>query len=703
MADDIDILLGRAAHYLASGEVEQAFLIYTDLFKLHASNPLVCIGLGKSLCAKGETEKAVQLIDDFINSHTEYSTNPELYFVKGYALEGKALWLEAIKCYESCIYLDPKHFDALYNQGNIYLEMGKYSEALVRYGIAIGLNPNHARLLNNAGIACVKSDQFDRGIFYFEAALKLDPHFADGLANKAWTLLSLRRADEALEQFRKLIDLGERLESKLTVIDAYKGCGLAQIEVNSNMDALDSFSTAIGLDPSNPELLNNRGNVYKYLDQWSLAISDFQQALALRMDYAEAHSNLGNVFKELANFQQALHHYSLAIELKPGFAQAHLNKALILLGQGSFEAGFQEYEWRWATPEYASQVLQTTKPLWEHSSALDSKIDPSLKTSSLHSKRLLVWNEQGVGDDIYFVRFLPLIRALVKHLIVRVDERLVGILSRSFTDIQFVAESQSLMESEYDVHIPIGNLAQIGCTWSNFEQLNNEIKNPQPNTLVPAQLRTPYLICPPSEVAKTRSALMGRLSLGGGSVIQQFTSTKTDFVIGVSWKSLHPQSGAKRSIALVDLLRSFHTGFDELQINESQVKETSSFKRLHWVSLQYSDVFDEIKSAANLSGLQVHTVNGLDAERDLDGLASAMCACDLVITIDNTTAHLAGALGLNTWVLLPLTSDWRWQVTEDVVYGYPTAKIYRQRIVNEWDAPLGEMAAALMELLTISK
>ena len=680
MSSDIDSTLSKAAQLLHDGEVGNAFALYESLLLDHPSDLRVIIGVAKSLCAKGEIDEAGEFIDECFEKFAHASTSATLNFLKGFTFEVKGLWQEAIKCYEACIYFDPKHFDALYNQGNIFLELGRYSEAMTRYEFATELIPTHSRLLNNAGIASVKLGQFAKGVAFFEASLNATPKFVEAVTNKAWTLLTMGLANEALEQFKELLELGQELNLQLTVSDAHKGCGIAYVELLKNSEALVSFTKAIQLDPNNPELLNNRGNVYKYLCQWESAIADLRQAIELQNDYAQARSNLGNVYKEMGEFEQALDEYQNAIQLQPGFAQAHLNKALLLLGQGQFDSGFQEYEWRWATPEYSAQVLQTSKPMWEIDKTLfdtlngTSGVEPisapisasvALETSTL---RLLVWNEQGVGDDIYFVRFLPLIMQFVGRLIVRVDERLVPIFAHSFPGIHFVAENKQLSENEFDVHIPIASLARWGQLFLAQGSKISKFKSP-PNSF----LATSYLACPPKPGGETNEII-------------ELKQSQNEFVIGISWKSLHPQSGTKRSLALEEFIQ-------QLQSPEG------SIKTINWVSLQYSEVSTEIKDAAVKTGVQVRAIEHLDAEHDLDEMARVMSACDLVISIDNTTAHMSAALGVKTWVLLPFTSDWRWQVVRDPVYGYSSARTFRQTDFNQWSAPLAEMADELEKLL----
>ena len=684
MPSDLGSDLARAAHLLASAQIEEALALYRDLFGRYPNELSVLLGLAKVLCAKGDTNQALTFLQAYSKTQSQPSTSAELYFLKGFALESKADWQEAIKCYETCIYFDPSHFNALFNQGNVFLELGRYNEALVRYNLAAQLDTKHPQLLSNAGIACVKLGDLEAALTYFDKAIQAVPHFVQAVANKAVTLLEMGRARDALDQFTQLLSLGREQNLLTTTSQALRGRGLAQVELQRNEDALESFSQAIEIDPHNAELLNNRGNVYKYLGHWDKATADFEQALVYRADYAQARSNLGNVYQDRGLFDEAFREYQRAIQLEPSFAQGHLNMALLMLGEGKFESGFQEYEWRWATPEYAVQVLHTSQPLWEPpllgGGALPA---PSIDSSSPKPLRLLVWNEQGVGDDVYFARFLPMIPLLasfVQKVIVRIDARLIPVFSYSFPNIEFISEAAQLTDQNFDAHVPIGSLAK----WSKFQG---------------AVKTAGYLRCEPGRVTELRRSLIAELSVRDPHNSQSEGTPFTDFVIGISWKSLNPKSGAKRSLALSELMEQVQRKINfGLEADPSALNALRT-KRIRWLSLQYSDVAEEINHAEDHCGVHVHSMKSLDTEHDLDRLSQVICGCDLVISIDNTTAHMAGALGVKTWVVLPFTSDWRWQVVQDPVYGYASAVSFRQAVPSEWAAPLAQVGAELCQLL----
>jgi tetratricopeptide (TPR) repeat protein len=688
-APDLHQLLENASLLIESGNWHEAKSIYEQLYPYYPGNRLLCISMARAHCATGDFAQATEFVNHCFSEYPDTKQWAELYFYKGYALEQTGALEDALRAYEVCVYFDPLHYEALVNQGNIYLDLTKYEQAFARFEIASQVRSDEARIYNNAGIAKVHLSHledavglFDKGIAICRAWLDSNqslsaenaPHFAQTtlllqiLTNKAWALHGGGKAHEALACFRQSLNLvqglirhsGISFDYESTLADIYKGVGLSELGLNEPLEALNSFSKGLLANPNHAELLNNRGNVYKYLERFEEAIADFNQALVVQNDYALAHSNLGNVYTELGDIKCALACYNTAVQLQPTLAQAHLNKALILLSRGEFSKGFEEYEWRWATPEYSTQALQTDKHLWEWDKPGEQRFDSDLDIISPNPVRLLVWNEQGVGDDIYFVRFLKFIQeqaTQVNQLIVRVDKRLIPLLSRSFEGVVFVPETNGLEQFDYDQHVPMGSLAKYASILMESAQVSLD-------------LSAGYLRCEDKRVNDLRDQLFAAINRRVDSA---------HMVIGLSWRSHHRLSGAKRSIPLEMLIQSMVS-----TLAPSFGGKQALLERLSFVSLQHAPNTSETQELFARSGVRVHEMAGLDLEDDLDSTAALIKACDVVISIDNSTAHLSASLGAKTLVLAPLSCDWRWQVSQDQVFGYPNAVVFRQRVRGRW-------------------
>jgi len=664
MRSDLSTQLLQGEKLLESGLIQEGVDHFNKLTQSFPTDLNALIGLVKGLCMSGlrpSFDLAISRVDRFMQSVPQAKTSPELSFFIAFAQEQTGRWSDAIKNYEVCIYFNPSNFAALFNLGNIFLEIGKYPEALSRFELCCELKPRDPEIYNNCGIAFEKMGQLEQSLAMFDKAVEVDPQFIKALVNKAWVLLGSGQAVNALDSFQSLINLSDPVDLNANF---YKGLGLAQVELNLISDALASFSRASELEPLNPEHYANRGNVFRRLKEFELSRDDFNHALKLKPDYAIVYSNLGNLYRDINDTAQALTNFSKAIELEPSLAQAHLNKALLLLGGGQFDVGFLEYEWRFATPEYSKHVLRTMLPLWDMVDFVSAMNNPDTRVSD---KKLLIWNEQGVGDDIYFVRFVQDIRALGIDVAVRVDPRLCKLFSRSWPELRFIPEGEPIDMDDFDAHVPLGSTAKYARQF--FEIKRSLSSGPK----VSLDLFRPYL------TLDNKSDLLNQ-------------HHKDELVIGLSWLSTHPVSGAQRSVPLKELMKAFilsnsveGAANDTLSVS---IKSSLGAKSIRFVSLQYSNVGSEINNVLLDCNVEVEQVSGLDLQKDLESLSSLIGSCDLVISIDNTTAHLSAAIGAPTWVLLPLACDWRWQekVVDDPIYGYQSAKTYQQIESGQWDA-----------------
>ena len=680
-------LLLKGEKILESGEALAAVEFYKDLTQKFPDDLSVFEGFSKALCLSDETSNfalVTKTIDSLISRIPSAARSTQLQFYKAFSLERCGKLLEALKNYEICIFFNPAYFEALFNQGNIYLELGKYTQALARFELCSQLKPHDPEGFNNSGVVFDKLGSPLSAIALFNQAIEVDEHFTKAYLNKAWTLLGLDEAGQALEVFHSLVLKNPVLAS---TSDVNKGIGLAQVHLNRLEEAAASFTKAVSLDPKNPEHFANRGNVFKRLGLLEKAFDDFNVALTLKNDYALVYSNLGNLFKDLGDPAKALLNFSKAIELEPMLAQAHLNKALLLLGQSEFAAGFEEYEWRWATKEYAHQYLQTDLPLLKFSDLVLNQKNDSLKAKNASWKKVILWNEQGLGDDVYFSRFIGLLQKSELELYVRVDPRLCKLLSKAWPSIKFIPEGQQIELGKFDAHIPIGSLAcyplwlgSKSCVWGKDSVSDSESKD------MPIKLSRSYLGFDTEEAQILKKSILNQIK--GVSTADR----QRDLVVGLSWLSTHPITGSIRSIALKQLVKQLDPQLSQPEVLEANLDTSVKLRNIRWVSLQYSNVTEEIDSLAKDCSTVVTEVQGIDLQEDISSLANLMGSCDLVISIDNTTAHLSAALGVETWVLLPTASDWRWQVVTDSIYGYETAKVYRQLKFGDWEELLNRVS-----------
>jgi len=287
-----------------------------------------------------------------------------------------------------------------------------------------------------------------------------------------------------------------------------------------------------------------------------------------------------------------------------------------------FEAGWSLYEWRWKRTEAFSNPLQSSKPLWK----------PSKK------QRVLLWCEQGVGDEVMFASLIPDIYSSSSKLIVLTDKRLIPLFRRSFPDdIDFRPSNEVVSETEYDSQISMGSVPL------HFRQSIDSFKHSAQGWLSASTVKAKNL----------RSQLL---------------SDDSETLIGISWNTTAHHNGAQNRL-----------------IPLNQIAQMLHAPKVRLVSLQYGDFVNEVKKLSTDYGIKVAQVTEIDNMNDIDGLAALISACDQIVSIDNITVHLAGALGKETKVFLPYACDWRWGQSSQDSYWYDSVQLYRQIIISDWE------------------
>ena len=319
--------------------------------------------------------------------------------------------------------------------------------------------------------------------------------------------------------------------------------------------------------------------------------------------------------------------YHKAIGINPEYAEAHNNLGLALLLKGDFVQGWSEYEWRLKCSAFEIHDRNFPQPCWEG--------------SDINKKFMLIWGEQGVGDQIMFASLLSRFQQQAQRVFVEIQRRLVPLFKRSFPEVSFFSiqdpPNSRLLDRSIHYQLPMGSLAQ----WL----LPNEESFPKSYSYLKAN------------ADNTRKLKAKYQQLANGKLL-----------IGISWQSVNKYIGKPKSTSLI------------------QWRDLLSQKGCFFVNLQYSDVKIEIDAFTNQTGLSIYRDEDIDSLKSLDDFASQVAALDLVISIDNSTVHVAGALGRSVWTLLQYAPDWRWQLDRSDTPWYPSMTLYRQPVLGDWDA-----------------
>ena len=404
--------------------------------------------------------------------------------------------------------------------------------------------------------------------------------------------------------------------------------------------------------PKNEVLLNTLSIVYRRKGRFREAEVWAKKALEIKRDFWAAHNNLARIYHDQGSLKESINYYRWVLEKNPNYIQARSNFALALKSAGDFKGSLSEY--RKLIKVSSSNIvryhlgvslitLSTFIEGWryyEYRWYADTNVnvqwpfDRDKMWKGEEGGELVLWREQGIGDDILFLGMVPEAKRKVDRLSVYVDPRLVPLCKRSMRDIEFIPSEEKLKEKKFDYHLPMGSLP---LHFRNSEKDFSETVNG-------------YLKADEKRVEALRDEL----------------GIKGKRVIGISWKSFNGSNMENKNLNLKDLANLFK----DLDIT--------------LVNLQYGDVEDEIREFTQSTGINVLQCGSVDNRDDLDGLAALIELCDLVVSTSNVTIHLAGALGKETWVLLPYVSKFWWLLDREDSVWYPSIRLYRQSSFKSW-------------------
>src|SRR5580704_5324713 len=574
-------------------------------------------------------------------------------FNQALALHQQGKLADAARIYSEVLQQQPNHFDALHLLGVIAVQTKKTELAVELITKAVRLNANVAAAHSNLGIALLHLKRPAEALASYDAAIALKPDFAEAHYNRGIALRDLQRLGEALTSYDTAIALKpdnaeahynrgnalrdlKRPEDALASYDkaialrpdhadAYNNRGAALLDLKRFEEALASCDKAVGLEPGHADAHNNRGNALRELQRPEEALASHDTAIALKPDFAQAHYNRGIALTALQRSEDALASYDKAIALKPDYAEAHWNQSLGFLLVGRFEQGWRQFEWRKKLKAPLGLRL-FTQPVW-------------LGAEDIAGKTLFIYWEQGLGDTIQFCRYAKLAQARGAKVVLSVQQPLVTLLKELSPTIRIIGPDE--VPADFDYHSPLLSLPlALGTTVSNIPAAIPYLKSNGEKSLVWKE-----------RLGEKNKPRVGLVWSGG------FRPNQTE-----AWNF-----NSRRDIPLAKLadLKNPNIAFYSLQKGEPAESELAALMRDHW------DGPDIIDFTSRL--------------HDFSDTAALMENLDLIISVDTSTAHLAGALGKPVWILNRFDTCWRWLLQRADSPWYPTVKLYRQEKFGRWD------------------
>jgi tetratricopeptide (TPR) repeat protein len=576
---------------------------------------------------------------------------------------------QAIEFFAQAIRKNPNNADYFSNLGTMLQRQDRLEEALKSFDLALSLKPDCIDTWIKLGYALQRQKRFEEALLAYDHALKIDPPHtgaeknpsqADAFYKRGVCLRHLMRLEEACTSY------GNALTLYPDHFDALNDRGRTLLDMWRADKALMDFRRAIEIEPNSVVALNNCGIALILLRRCEEALTILDRALSISHDLVELFNNKGNALRHLGRFDEALENYDRAITLKPDYVGAHSNRGNCLDEMGRYDEALSSYKDALALqPDHADAHWNTAvnrlragdlKTGWiEHEWRWKIR---SFQVGHRHFKQplwigaepidgkvLLLHNEQGLGDALQFCRYVPLIAARGAHVILEIDGPLKELLSGLAGVSHCISKAETL--PDFDCHCPLTSLPLAFDT-----------------TLDTIPSAVPYLS-------------VGAQATDWGTRLHSQNLPR----IGLVWSGNPDHTNDRnRSIPLKSLLPLLNV--------EAQ-----------FVSLQ-KDIRpgDEVvlRERSDILNLGPALQSFVDTAALIEHL-------DLVVSVDTSVAHLAGALGRPVWILLPYVPDWRWLLDREDSPWYPTARLFRQSRTREWHSVVDEMHRALTKFVTAAQ
>jgi len=635
------VLTALERHAEAVTAYEQAIALKPDYAEAYN-------GRGNALRALARGDEA---LDSYARALALKPDFPEAHNNRGNALLERGRPAEALQSYEQALARRPDYADALVNRGKCLIALERPDEALASFDRALALVPHHAVALKERGHLLRERRRFDDALADYDRALALTPGDADTHACRGLVLRELKRFNDAFLAYDRALALrpdhvefvvargnifyemrsfGEALKEydralaiKPDFAYAFNNRGNALHALGRHQEALDSFGRAVALQPDYSEAYNNRGNVLLDLNRPAEALADYDRAVANK-PFAFALVNRGSALRYLDRHAEALASFDAALALEPDLAEAHWNKALLHLTLGDCEKGWEGYEWRWRG---ATELVPRgfAQPQW--------------RGEDIAGKTILLHAEQGFGDSIQFLRYLPLVKARGARVVLELPESIMPLVGDIAEGVTLVTRDAPL--PPFDLHCPLMSLGLAFAT-----------------TLATIPAAVPYLSVPGPRLE--------------------------------TWRARLPRDGRTR-VGLVWSGKPSHKNDHNRTLTLSQLAPLLALPGIDFVSLQREYRDADLAVIGRYPALRRID----DRLADFADTGAAIAQCDLVIAVDTAVAHLAGALGKPVWVLLSHIQDWRWLLQREDSPWYPTARLFRQPAIGEWDSVIARVRAEL--------
>lgn len=612
--------------------MQGAFLVARELYQQALTTNPACIpariNLASLLSSEAQWDAAIDLLQNGLSLHP---TSIDLERELAGLLIQQQRWDEASNHYRRVLEATPRDPVLRYLYGVSQYNQGLHTEAETQLQKALAEKPDFPEALHVQSLIYLDRGELEDAEDSLHLALHHAPDF--GEAELALARLKKRQGNlqEAIKHYRHAIFLSGEAAKSLAEL------GELLYEAGEFIEAIQTVNRALQLDPNAAKAHNTLGLLMLAQGQPEAAENAFKQATLLDATFKDAQINVCLAKQNAGNLVGAIQCCETLLDSFPEHPQLLWQLVHNHLLDGNFAQAWDDYELRAHHEDFLKREFSF--PVWHN--------------ESLTGKSLLIYAEQGLGDEIMFASCLPDILPLARQCVIECDPRLTKLFSRSFPVAQVTGWKQAerkddLFSNEHiDFQTAIGSLPRFfRRSWADFPEHSG------------------YLKADPERIAVWRERLT---TLGGG------------LKVGISWRGGMPKS--RRDIRSISLTQW-----------EPILKQAGC----HFISLQYTPCLDELALTREALGVDIH--HWQEAIDDYDETAALVSALDLVITVCTSIAHLTGALGRPAWVMVPAIPEWRYLAQGEKMPWYPSVTLIRQKQVGIWRPVIAQVTARLTNL-----
>jgi len=573
-----------------------------------------------------------------------------------------------------------KNLNTLINEGRSLIKVKEFDKAILVYEAILKINNTNFPALSHLAIIYLMKERYENSIDMFLRSFKqIEPVVGD-YQNLALAYVALKEYGNAIKIYNKIIEIKPKSS------EIYKLLGDAQIAIADHPSALDSYAYALKLSPEKFQALYDYGLVLHVTKYHEEAIGVLKKALEIDPGHIECMNKIAGCLSAIGNYSEAKLIYNKLMVLVPDALAPMIDYASCLIYEGKYEEPVKILKEVLIKKPYQDvaklnlSMLYLTKKLfregWEHHEAripIKNEADVTKRHDMLNNyfkidagkkelktnERIIILHDAGIGDVILSLGMLKEFHKKYKHISAEVDYRLTELFQRSFPDIEFY----SLRENKHEVIIEYDlNLFDKGIYWMSLgKYVRQDIAEfPKKNI--------PYLKPNNNKVNEIKDKL----------------KKGKDIICGISWKS-EAQEGRHKTAQLKNLLPIF------------------SLKGVRFIDLQYEKkehlgkAAIEKKELLKVNNIRIEEYEGIDKCEDIDDLTALVENCDIVVTSSNVTAHIAGALGIKTFLYIPFSRGriWYWHDEGAESIWYPSIKIFRAEALDGWGSIFEKIAKSI--------